>query len=70
MVYFYFSPFNHQIMRRQSLNETRNINESAMGKLFIMQLKDIYWSERHHLKTVQEMQKAATLDTIRQAFFD
>ena len=57
-------------MRRQAVNETRNITESALGNLFIMQLKDMYWAEKHLLKTVQEMQKAATLDTIRQAFDD
>ena len=52
-------------MRRQAVNETRNITESALGNLFIMQLKDMYWAEKHLLKTVQEMHKAATLNTLR-----
>lgn len=39
-------------------------------KLFILELKDIYWAEKHLLKVLPKMEKAATTDELKDAFYD
>lgn len=43
---------------------------SKLEKFFIDQLKDIYWAEKHLLKALPKMQKAATTEQLQQAFED
>jgi ferritin-like metal-binding protein YciE len=44
--------------------------QSMLKELFIDQLKDIYWAEKHLTKALPKMEKAATSEELKQAFAD
>lgn len=44
--------------------------DAMLEKFFTDELKDIYWAEKHLVKTLPKMQKAATSDQLKQAFGD
>lgn len=46
---------------------TTDVTESALNELFIDELKDIYWAEKHLAKALPKMAKAATSDELREA---
>ncbi|MGY4535936.1 ferritin-like metal-binding protein YciE [Mucilaginibacter sp. UYNi724] len=46
---------------------TENVAESALNELFLDELKDIYWAEKHLVKALPKMAKAATSDELRNA---
>ncbi|TSD63946.1 ferritin-like domain-containing protein [Inquilinus sp. KBS0705] len=46
---------------------TEVVQESALNELFIDELKDIYWAEKHLAKALPKMAKAATSDELRTA---
>jgi ferritin-like metal-binding protein YciE len=46
---------------------TTEVEESALNELFIDELKDIYWAEKHLTKALAKMAKNATSDELRQA---
>ena len=43
-------------------------DESLLEEFFIDELKDIYWAEKHLVKTLPKMQKAATTEELKNAF--
>lgn len=43
---------------------------SMLEKFVVDMLKDIYYAEKHLLKTLPKMMKAATSDSLKQAFAD
>lgn len=43
------------------------LTESALNELFIDELKDIYWAEKHLTSALPKMAKAATSDELRTA---
>jgi ferritin-like metal-binding protein YciE len=43
------------------------VTESALNELFIDELKDIYWAEKHLTSALPKMAKAATSDELRTA---
>jgi ferritin-like metal-binding protein YciE len=46
-------------------------NQSTMlEELFLEELRDIYWAEKHLLKALPKMEKAATSKELRQSFAD
>ncbi|WP_183561771.1 ferritin-like domain-containing protein [Mucilaginibacter sp. SP1R1] len=47
--------------------QTDTVQESALNELFIDELKDIYWAEKHLAKALPKMAKAATSDKLRTA---
>lgn len=47
--------------------QTNNVQESALNELFLDELKDIYWAEKHLAKALPKMAKAATSDELRTA---
>lgn len=47
--------------------QTDNVQESALNELFIDELKDIYWAEKHLAKALPKMAKAATSNELRTA---
>jgi len=47
---------------------TQKSQEGLLEELFVDELKDIYWAEKHLLKALPKMAKAATSDTLRKAF--
>ncbi|HEY9001464.1 MAG TPA: ferritin-like domain-containing protein [Mucilaginibacter sp.] len=44
-----------------------DVTESALNELFIDELKDIYWAEKHLTSALPKMAKAATSDELRSA---
>jgi len=46
---------------------TDNVEESALKELFVDELKDIYWAEKHLSKALVKLAKAATSDELRTA---
>jgi ferritin-like metal-binding protein YciE len=44
--------------------------DSRLEEFFTDELKDIYWAEKHLVKTLPKMQKAATTDELKNAFGD
>jgi ferritin-like metal-binding protein YciE len=47
--------------------QTANVEESALNELFLDELKDIYWAEKHLSKALPKMAKAATSEELRAA---
>ncbi|MDN3550761.1 ferritin-like domain-containing protein [Mucilaginibacter aquaedulcis] len=47
--------------------QTDDVQESALNELFIDELKDIYWAEKHLAKALPKMAKAATSNELRSA---
>ncbi|HEX6430707.1 MAG TPA: ferritin-like domain-containing protein [Niastella sp.] len=45
-------------------------NQSLLRKFFIDELQDIYWAEKHLVKELPKMQKAATSEELADAFGD
>jgi ferritin-like metal-binding protein YciE len=41
---------------------------SSLTKLFVDEIKDIYWAEKHLTKALPKMEKAATSDVLKKAF--
>lgn len=56
------------------VNQTKNAGagaeDSMLKDFFIDELKDIYWAEKHLVKTLPKMQKAATSEELKNAFGD
>jgi ferritin-like metal-binding protein YciE len=46
---------------------TAGVQDSALNELFIDELKDIYWAEKHLTKALPKMAKAATSNELRTA---
>jgi ferritin-like metal-binding protein YciE len=46
---------------------TENVEESALKELFVDELKDIYWAEKHLSKALTKLAKAATSEELRSA---
>jgi ferritin-like metal-binding protein YciE len=47
--------------------QTEDVQESALNELFVDELKDIYWAEKHLAKALPKMAKAATSSELRSA---
>ena len=48
--------------------QTDDVQESALNELFIDELKDIYWAEKHLVKALPKMKKASTSPELAAAF--
>ncbi len=48
----------------------KGANDSRLQSFFADELKDIYWAEKHLVKTLPKMQKAATSQELKDAFAD
>ncbi len=56
---------------QNSSNTSSKDGESSMlEELFLDELKDIYWAEKHLLKALPKMEKAATSEELKQSFAD
>ena len=49
---------------------TREQNQSMLEELFLNELRDIYWAEKHLVKSLPKMEKAATSDQLATALSD
>src|SRR4051812_42902256 len=52
---------------QQSEQGEQNMDTSALHELFIEELKDIYWAEKHLVKNLPKLIKAATSDELKEA---
>ncbi|HYJ39063.1 MAG TPA: ferritin-like domain-containing protein [Chitinophagaceae bacterium] len=50
--------------------ENSSQRHPMLEKFFIDELKDIYWAEKHLVKALKKLKKAATTDELQQAFED
>ena len=50
--------------------KTGSQNDSMLEEFFAGEIKDIYWAEKHLVKTLPKMKKAATSAELQQAFAD
>ena len=53
---------------KSSKNASSEDQSSLLQELFLDELKDIYWAEKHLLKVLPKMAKASTSDELNQAF--
>jgi ferritin-like metal-binding protein YciE len=53
--------------RSNHLEMTDEVADSALNELFIDELKDIYWAEKHLTTALPKMAKATTTDELRTA---
>ena len=54
----------------RSNNNPQEDQSSLLQELFLDELKDIYWAEKHLLKALPKMAKASTSDELNKAFND
>lgn len=54
--------------RRTSSTAATKSDETMLKELFVDELKDIYWAEKHLLKALSKMRKAATSEELASAF--
>jgi len=59
-------PTGKKVSTKEMSEETR----SMLRDFFKDELKDIYWAEKHLVKTLPKMQKAATNEELKNAFAD
>lgn len=55
-------------IKTNQLKNTFPVKDSMLADFFHGELKDIYWAEKHLLKTLPKMVKAATSPALKQAF--
>jgi len=54
--------------KRQASSYTNEENNSMLQELFIEQLRDIYWAEKHLVRALPKMEKAASSEELANAF--
>jgi ferritin-like metal-binding protein YciE len=55
---------------KQQRGTSKEETKTLLEEFFIEELKDIYWAEKHLVKALPKMQKAATNEDLAQAFAD
>jgi ferritin-like metal-binding protein YciE len=56
--------------KKQRVSYTQEENNSMLLELFIEELRDIYWAEKHLVKALPKMEKATTSGELAGAFAD
>jgi ferritin-like metal-binding protein YciE len=51
-------------------NQSSSNQSSLMEKFLVDELKDIYWAEKHLLKALPKLEKAATAEELKESFTD
>lgn len=59
---------NSRSSGKQSSNGSQQDESSMLEELFLDELKDIYWAEKHLLKALPKMAKAATSEELKTSF--
>lgn len=54
--------------RKKVATHTKEESDSMLRELFIDEIKDIYWAEKHLTKALPKMQKAASSEDLQEAF--
>jgi ferritin-like metal-binding protein YciE len=61
---------NGKPAQHSSQNRDAAQSDTLLQEFFYDELKDIYWAEKHLVKTLPKMQKAATSEELKNAFRD
>ena len=61
-------PAKKSAPRRSAMPAQKTDDRSMLADFFHDELKDIYWAEKHLVKTLPKMQKAATSQELKDAF--
>ena len=62
---------SNSVSKKNFISTTsQQAQSSLLEELFLDELKDIYWAEKHLLKALPKMAKAATSSKLTQAFLD
>jgi len=61
---------NSNVVNTPKQPNKNGVKDSMLEEFFTDELKDIYWAEKHLVKTLPKMQKAATSEQLKQAFTD
>ncbi|HXS37902.1 MAG TPA: ferritin-like domain-containing protein [Flavipsychrobacter sp.] len=56
--------------KKSTAKKNSQTSDSRLAEFFGDELKDIYWAEKHLVKTLPKMKKAATSTELQQAFGD
>jgi|LauGreDrversion4_2_1035121.scaffolds.fasta_scaffold05474_5 ferritin-like metal-binding protein YciE len=67
----FFQHINFTPMKNKTGNTSQGemeMKDSALFELFVSELRDIYWAEKHLVKNLPKMAKAATSEDLRMAF--
>jgi ferritin-like metal-binding protein YciE len=56
--------------KKASTSPSKSEDQSMLQELFMDELRDIYWAEKHLVKALPKMEKAATSDELATAFAD
>ncbi|MEO8819746.1 MAG: ferritin-like domain-containing protein [Ginsengibacter sp.] len=56
--------------KQNSERKGSKVEDSMLEEFFVDELKDIYWAEKHLVKTLPKMEKAATTEELKKAFAD
>jgi ferritin-like metal-binding protein YciE len=64
------SKANRAVRSKTAKSEQSEDSNGQLEKFFIDQLKDIYWAEKHLIKSLPKMQKAATSGVLQEAIQD
>ena len=63
------APAKKQVAKKESqIKNTFPVQDSMLLEFFYGELKDIYWAEKHLVKTLPKMTKAATSSELKTAF--
>jgi ferritin-like metal-binding protein YciE len=63
------APAKKQAVKKETeIKNTFPVQDSMLADFFHGELKDIYWAEKHLVKTLPKMTKAATSAELKQAF--
>jgi ferritin-like metal-binding protein YciE len=56
--------------KKQVVSHTKEENQSMLQELFLDELRDIYWAEKHLVKALAKLEKASTSEELATAFSD
>jgi ferritin-like metal-binding protein YciE len=56
--------------KKTTQTDKAQVKDSRLEKFFSDELKDVYWAEKHLVKTLPKMTKAATTTELKKAFTD
>jgi ferritin-like metal-binding protein YciE len=63
-------PRNSSTSKSRKSTSTMQSEETMLKELFVEELRDIYWAEKHLTKALPKMKKAATSEELATAFED
>ena len=60
----------NQMSKSQSNQMSKDENQSMLQEFFVEELRDIYWAEKHLVKALPKLEKAANSEELATAFSD